>query len=186
MVYSTHYKFTELKHIFDSPLRSSRHTKEILSLQKCFFDFIKKSKKLTKSMLNVSSVMTIFNNMESCVSNLMEYYCKKNICLPEQIKRGRDIIWKTSNKNTSLTKDLYEDKKIDIMKNNTIYLPSRYLPTRYLPISSDLYEDDYYYEVWKPAQDALRRDFEENDYEEELENFPEIWSSSQVTLQKSS
>jgi hypothetical protein len=116
----------------------------------------------------------------------MEYYCKKNICLPEQIKRGRDIIWKTSNKNTSLTKDLYEDKKIDIMKNNTIYLPSRYLPTRYLPISSDLYEDDYYYEVWKPAQDALRRDFEEDDYEEELENFPEIWSSSQVTLQKSS
>ena len=93
-------------------------------------------------MLNTNSIMTIFSNMESRVSNLMEYYCKKNICLPEQIKRGRDIIWKTSNKNNSLTKDLYEDKKIDIMKNNTIYLPSRYLPTRYLPISSDLYEDD--------------------------------------------
>lgn len=125
--------------------------------------------------------MTIFNNMESCVSNLMEYYCKKNICLPEQIKRGDEVIWKTSNKNSSLTKDLYEDKKIDVVKNNTTYLPSRYLP-----ILTDSYEDDYYYEIFKPAQDALRRDFEEDDYDEELENFPEIWSSSQVALQKSS
>ena len=58
--------------------------------------------------------------------------------------------------------DLYEDKKIDVVKNNIIYQPTKYPSTRYLPVFSNSYEKDYYYEVVKPAQDALQRDFEDD------------------------
>jgi len=169
IINSTNYQFIELDYILKNPFTTSKHTKEIITLQKCLFDFMKKTKKLTTKMINHKLVMSLFKDLDSHVTNLLEYYCKKGhySFIPTQQKKGQDIIYRFSKQVAISAKniDYKDDVKEDEPEHEIIVKE-----TFNYSVFSSSYEHDYYFEVWKPAQEALSGDYSEDDYSESDED----------------
>lgn len=176
MVHKKNSQFLKLDEILKSPFKSSKHTQDVISLQKCLFDFIKKTKKLTTQMINFTQIRSLFADLDSVATNLLDYSENKDYFIPTHSKRGFDVIYRSSKPINIIhpVETITESSSDD--ENPIKHSPS--LPTYY----DD--ETEYYHEIYKPYMDELNADAtfsddehsddeyscSDDDYEEMLRN----------------
>jgi hypothetical protein len=173
MVHKKNSQFLKLDEILKSPFKSSKHTQDVISLQKCLFNFIKKTKNLTTQMINFKQIRSLFAELDSVATNLLDYSENKDYFIPTHSKRGFDVIYRSSKPNNIIhpVETITESSSDD--ENPIKHSPS--LPT---------YNTEYYHEIYKPYMDERNADAtysddehsddeyscSDDDYEEMLRN----------------
>jgi len=150
MVHKNNSQFLKLDEILKSPFKSSKHTKNIISLQKCLFDFIKKTKKLTTQMINFIQIRSLFADLDSIATNLLDYSENKDYFIPTHTKRGFNVIY-----HSSKPINIIHPVETITESSSDNEFPIKHSPS--LPIYYD-YDTEYYHEIYKPYMDERNAD----------------------------